>query len=82
MLVYLLVGLYRDGGINFCEIYATKALAEEAREKEINLLIESTDYSIREQNTVTYYRNYEDSDGFHEEKVAVTFKIVEKQVIE
>lgn len=81
--VYIVLGLYSDGGIEFCRVCATRELAIKEKEKEKSLLIQS--FGARTLFTgdcIHYERGYEDVEGEHKETVEVNFRILGLEVRE
>lgn len=81
--VYIVLGLYSDGGIEFCRACVTQELAIKEKEKEKSLLIRS--FGARTLFTgdcIRYERGYEDVEGEHKETVEINFKILEQEVKE
>lgn len=81
--VYVVLGLYTDGGIEFCSVCATQELAIKEKEKKKSLLVRN--FGARASfcdDVIRYEREYEDLEGVHEETVKIHFIILEQEVKE
>jgi hypothetical protein len=80
--VYVVLGLYADGGIEFCSVCATQELAIKEKEKKESFLVQNFGARSFSNDVICYERVYEDLEGVHKETVEIRFRILEQEVKE
>ena len=80
--VYVVLGLYADGGIEFCSVCATQELAIKEKEKKKSLLVRNFGAHTFSDDVIHYERVYENLEGVYKETVEIRFRILEQEIKE